>query len=267
MDCRAVARPLTYARLFRVEPSPLGRIVVASEVPAGFALFYTTMDFDGALTVPRAETIEALLRQRFGIAATLATCTQVHGKNVRRVVPRRDDEAPSTPADDLYHDCGTCDALWAAGHGIALGVKVADCLPVTFIDAAHGVIANVHSGWRGAVQRIAEGTLDATSGRLDPATARAYFGPSIRACCFEVGDEVVEQFRAVYAGADRWIDTSHAKAHIDLAGLTREQLLARGFHDANIVDSRLCTRCDGSIFHSYRRDGKGGGRNLAIVAA
>jgi copper oxidase (laccase) domain-containing protein len=58
---------------------------------------------------------------------------------------------------------------------------------------------------------------------------------------------------------------SSAKSHLDLAAITRDVLLARGI--ANIHDSELCTRCDGSVFHSYRRNGANSGRNLAIVSS
>jgi len=45
------------------------------------------------------------------------------------------------------------------------------------------------------------------------------------------------------------------------AGVLRDA----GVADEHIIDTGLCTRCNGSIFHSFRRDGSGG-RNLAIVA-
>ncbi|MEA2488660.1 MAG: purine-nucleoside/S-methyl-5-thioadenosine phosphorylase / adenosine deaminase, partial [Acidobacteriota bacterium] len=91
-------------------------------------------------------------------------------------------------------------------------------------------------------------------------------GPTIRVCCFEVGEEVVAEFTAAYEGAERFVDRSHAKPHIDLAALTADVLRHRGFTCDRISDSGLCTRCEGSVFHSYRRDGKGGGRNLQVVA-
>ena len=50
------------------------------------------------------------------------------------------------------------------------------------------------------------------------------------------------------------------------AKLTREVLESAGVRADSIHDSGLCTRCDGSIFHSYRRDGRSAGRNLAVVA-
>ena len=64
---------------------------------------------------------------------------------------------------------------------------------------------------------------------------------------------------------EHFVDRSYAKPHVDLAAFTIGVLHARGFDPSRIFDSRLCTRCDGSIFHSFRRDGSGG-RNLAFVA-
>jgi copper oxidase (laccase) domain-containing protein len=75
-----------------------------------------------------------------------------------------------------------------------------------------------------------------------------------------VGEEVAAQFEP------QFIDRTHAKPHVDLPAMTAALLRERGFAAGRISDSGLCTRCDGSIFHSYRRDGKGGGRNLSIVA-
>jgi purine-nucleoside/S-methyl-5'-thioadenosine phosphorylase / adenosine deaminase len=224
----------------RIEHSPIGRIVVPDQVPSGRALFYTTLDFPGRID----DRIRGFVRERFD--ATLSTCNQVHGATVRRVLT-------PTPQD-------TCDALWTSQRHVALGIKVADCLPVTVI--GNDVIANIHSGWRGAVHRITAVTLDAIERdtNFDPHNAFAYLGPSIRVCCFEVGEEVATQF------ASSVVDRTQEKPHVDIALLTVDLLRSRGFQESRIFDSGLCTRCDKSIFHSFRRDGKGGGRNLAIVA-
>ena len=236
--------------MFCIESSPLGRVVVSQRDP----LFYTTRDISGRLDDDAVAAIRRFIRSRFDIEASLNTCTQVHGATVREAT-----------RNGGWRECDSCDGLWSAERGVALGIKVADCLPVTIVDSA--VIANVHSGWRGAVQKITAGALDAIQvAGLDPSTARAYLGPTIRGCCFEVGEEVVEQFAARFERMDRYVDRSFERPHIDVVALTADLLRDRGFAEANIVDSGLCTRCEGSIFHSYRRDGKGGGRNLAIVA-
>lgn len=221
--------------------TPLGRIVVPREVPQGFALFYTTLDFSGQIT----PAITGVLRERFGIECSLATCVQVHGIDVA-----------AAPAQEA------CDALWTDKKQVALGIKVADCLPVTLIDPRHSVIANVHSGWRGAAQQITSATLVtlARDSAFDPGNAFAYLGPSIRVCCFEVGEEVAERFPARYIDCNRGV-----KPHVDLVALTVDVLRHAGIPGDRVIDTGLCTRCKGSIFHSFRRDGAGG-RNLAVVA-
>jgi YfiH family protein len=230
---------MTSNMTFSVEQTAIGRIVVAPEVPAGTTLFYTTRDYAGAI----GEELQAL------VGMPVQHCLQVHGCGVRRPCRRSAD-------DDALH---TCDALWSA-EPCALAIKTADCLPVSII--ADGVIANIHCGWRGSVQRIVDVTLDALT-PFDPAAASAWLGPAIRVCCFEVGEEVVDQFRASYADVDAFVDRSRVKPHVDVVALTAARLRARGI--ARIHDSGLCTRCEGSIFHSFRRDGKRGGRNLAVL--
>ena len=233
---------------FNTEPSPFGRVVVAQRDP----LFYTTRDFDGRLDGRTVAMITSFIDERFGLDTSLTTCTQVHGATVK-----------AARHETTWRECDSCDALWSADRGVAIAIKVADCLPVTIV--ADTLVANVHSGWRGAVQKITLATLDALAD-YDTSTARGYLGPSIRVCCFEVGEEVADQFTAAFDDASSYIDRSRAKPHIDVAALTAGLLRNRGFSEKNIIDSGLCTRCEGSIFHSYRRDGRGGGRNLAIVA-
>jgi polyphenol oxidase len=202
----------------------------------------TTRDYPGRIV---ADELTRFVHGRFGLETSLTTCVQVHSATVVRAT-----HEPS------WRECDSCDALWSWEKGVTLGIKVADCLPVSLIDTEHGVIANVHSGWRGAVQQITLAALDAAP--LDPSTTRAWLGPSIRACCFEVGEEVATQFDA------RFLDRSRRKPHVDLIAYTTEILRSRGITD--ISDSEMCTRCEGSIFHSYRRDGAGKGRNLVLVS-
>jgi len=237
--------------MWDIRSSTLGRILVPPHVPPGFAVFMTSIDFEGRLNHEIAKTLTELIREQFGVTSALTTCTQVHSAMVRRAQHQEE-----------WRECDACDALWTDESHVALGIKVADCLPVTMIDPAHRVIANVHSGWRGAVQRITAAALDSVerSTAFDASQALAYLGPSIRVCCFEVGEEVAAQFDATF------IDRTHAKPHVDLIAYTKSLLRERGVSDERISDSEVCTRCEGSIFHSYRRAGAGGGRNLQLVA-
>ncbi len=94
------------------------------------------------------------------------------------------------------------DGLMTAEPGILLTIRIADCLPVLLVDPQRRVVAAVHAGWRGALARVIEkavGDMRRAFGS-DPQKLIAALGPSIRACCYEVGEEVVEAFHGSFAG-------------------------------------------------------------------
>src|SRR5918994_1127715 len=98
---------------------------------------------------------------------------------------------------DLVHHPREKGTVEADGHvvnhsGIAAMVFVADCLPVA-LAGPEGVVM-VHAGWRG----LAGGILAA--GAEAVGATRAAIGPGIGACCYEVGDEVLESFAYLGGG-------------------------------------------------------------------
>lgn len=98
------------------------------------------------------------------------------------------------------------DALLTNQPDILLSVRTADCLPLLVADAQRRVIAAIHAGWRGMLARIVEKTLGEMR-RIygsEPKDLRVAMGPSIRACCYPVGEEVLEAFRSQFAGGDRF---------------------------------------------------------------
>lgn len=234
----------------------IGRVVMAPSVPDGYGLFYTTLDFAGML---RGEDLDRLVRfiaSRWGEKVGLTTCTQVHGTELAFA------QNPPTP----WRELGECDAIWTDRPGVALGIKIADCLPVTIIDAQNRVVANVHSGWRGAADGIVAQTVTELRrlSNFSPDRAVAWLGPAIRECCFEVGEEVVDAFAARWGEVgDCVVRNRGERPYFDLARLTRRVLAEQGID--RVIDAGLCTRCDGSIFHSYRRDRGRSGRILAIA--
>jgi YfiH family protein len=149
------------------------------------------------------------------------------------------------------------DALVArAGGSVAVGVRVADCVPVLIADVASGSVAAIHAGWRG----VAGGVLRAGAGALGGEDRVAAIGPCIGACCFEVGREVAEKVGFV-------VREEGGKAFVDLRAAVRSQLRALGLDDARIEDVAGCTRHEPERFHSFRRDGANSGRMLAVIVA
>jgi polyphenol oxidase len=157
------------------------------------------------------------------------------------------------------------DALVARGgpRAVAVGVRVADCVPVLVADEATGGVAAIHAGWRGVTRGVVAAAIERLGerGRLVAA-----IGPCIGPCCFEVGRDVAEQI-ALAAGGARVVASSRGeKVYVDLRAAVRAQLVASGVNVARIDDVPGCTKHEPGRFHSFRRDGARSGRMLAAVA-
>jgi YfiH family protein len=193
--------------------------------------------------------------------------SQVHGRAVREIGAH---ESP----EDVRREEG--DALVARTTGVAVAVRVADCIPLLLADPETGAVAAVHAGWRGVEARIAEAALatlgaDPSSRRghppTDPSRVLAAIGPHIRLGHFEVGPEVADRLEAVAHGvacSDRTIQEP-AKPHVDLSAILRAQLRALGV--VQVDDVGGCTFAERARFFSFRRDGAASGRQVGVIVA
>jgi hypothetical protein len=155
------------------------------------------------------------------------------------------------------------DALVATEPGTAVGVRIADCVPILLADPASGRVAAVHAGWRGVVAGIVGKTI-ALARERSIAFGLAAIGPCIGACCFEVGLDVAKTIAGVTH--ESVIERStEDKAWVNLRRAVRLQLLRGGI--AAIDDVQGCTRCDAEHFFSHRRDGDAAGRHLGVIVA
>ncbi|HXR96626.1 MAG TPA: peptidoglycan editing factor PgeF [Terriglobales bacterium] len=187
------------------------------------------------------------------------------------------------------------DAHFTRRRGRRLAVRTADCVPILMVDTRRRAVAAVHAGWRGTLARVAEKTLGEMRAAFstDPDDVRVAIGPSIRSCCYNVGEEVQAAFRSRFAYADelfsaeeddpvrnrypavfmtgappghpydpRW--NRHQPARLDLAQANARQLEEAGIvHVAvNILDH--CTACDRRRFYSHRRGDAG--RMISTIA-
>jgi YfiH family protein len=182
----------------------------------------------------------------------------------------------------------------ASEPGILLTVRIADCLPVLLVDPRRRVVAAVHAGWRGARARIIEksvGDMRRAFGS-EPQDLMAALGPSIRACCYQVGKEVVEAFHASFTEADQFFQplpkrleaatdrhtvlflTAHPPGHapehapaarLDLIAVARHQLASAGVDPTNVLVSDYCTACHTDLFFSHRQEGGSTGRQAAVI--
>src|SRR5262245_542882 len=139
----------------------------------------------------------------------LQVTKHVHGTAVWRV-----GEARGEPAE--------YDGLVTDRPGQVLAAFAADCIPIIFADPEHRVAGACHAGWRGTVGGVGPAVI-ARMRELgaDAATIRVALGPSIGPCCFEVGPEVVAEFRAAFGDAPGLVVAGPHKDHVDLRVATR----------------------------------------------
>ncbi len=148
---------------------------------------------------------------------------------------------------------GEGDALVTSNGGFSLVVAMADCVPVALV--GDGVVGMVHSGWRGTLKGISGKT---TRDMGDPSSVRAYIGPGIRQCCYEVSEEIAGRF------ARRFGREVVEGRMLSLAGAIKTDLREAGVTEVH--DLGLCTGCRPDLFYSHRKEGPKTGRNLAAVA-
>jgi hypothetical protein len=192
-----------------------------------------------------------ILRRVEGRAVAVAQAKQIHSERV-------------LAAHEGF--VGQADALWTDRPGLALSVITADCVPLLLAARDGRRVAAVHAGWRGIVAGVVERTLDALDVPVDELDA--WIGPAIGVCCYEVGEDVAE--RVVAAAGPGVLAPGRClgperRPHLDLPGAVRRQLVRAGVPPPRVVVR--CTRCDGERLWSYRREGAGGGRNVAYVWA
>lgn len=151
-------------------------------------------------------------------------------------------------------------------RGVFIGVKVADCLPILIYAKKSRVIGAVHAGWRGTAKGILKKAVlkMIDNFKVDPSEILISIGPSIRGCCYEVGDEVIEALRDETEG-DSFIVSGNGKRKVDLVLANIIQAKGVGIPLENIWYSDLCTYCNSKIFASYRKEGKGVGRQYGII--
>jgi YfiH family protein len=209
----------------------------------------------------------------------LVTLRQVHSDIIRLV--------ESAPESQLVGD-----GLITNTPGLLLAIQTADCFPIILVDPKRRAVGVFHAGWRGTLRRIVEkgvGEMHRCFG-TGARDLKAAIGPGIHSCCYEVGEEVRDQFESQFASAQKLFRvveetdparekypmlflTARAPGHsvlpkkifLDLAEANRQQLLAVGVPAKSIDAPPLCTNCRTDLLFSYRAEKGKTGRMMAVV--
>ena len=193
---------------------------------------------------------------------------QAHTKNIKIMTEKVNMSAP----DFNLQEYAETDGLVTNKTNIALATTNADCILLLFFDPVKKVIANVHSGWRGTLQRI---SIEAVNKMKDeygcnPEDIICCICPSIRKCHFKVHKDVQEPFYNEFKdlkeideiivpveGEDRWA--------IDTVKINQIILEQAGLRKENIIDCGICSVCNSDLIHSFRAEKEGYGLETALI--
>jgi YfiH family protein len=182
----------------------------------------------------------------------------------------------------------TADIIVANDPALALAIQAADCVPLLIADRRSGAVAAAHAGWRGIAARVPALAVDALAREFGSRRSElvAAVGPSIGACCYEVGIEVRDRFAQAGFTPDqlgRWFLSAPTRSarnpsmpgllgrrraerwFFDAWKVTRDQLVASGVSIDQVFVAQLCTASHPDALCSYRRDGPPGGRIAGAI--
>lgn len=235
---------------------------ITADLPGGHVLFTTRR---GGVSHPPYDSLNlgpwtdddaaAVDRNRAAVSRLvgrpLAGVRQVHGNAIVSVDarPARGHDPREQPAE--------ADALVTDRPDVAVGVLVADCLPILVL--GHGAVAAAHAGWRGLAAGVIDVAVESVRDAqiADHSPMVGVIGPGVGGCCYEVGDEVRDAFAAHGDGV-------RDGARIDLKAIAAAELRGAGVREVH--DVGLCTLCaPAGLFFSHRRDGGTTGRQMGVA--
>ncbi len=148
------------------------------------------------------------------------------------------------------------DALITGDKGVFLSTTAADCFPIYLYDPVQEIVGIIHAGWKGILRGVIEFTIEKAENELGllPQETLIYVGPGIRACHFEVQEDVGKQFEKFAR-----YDSNLKKYYVDLESAIWERLIQCGIMGKHIQLSGQCSHCawdspGGYKYFSFRRE-------------
>lgn len=172
-------------------------------------------------------------------------------------------------------DCGRrfmeTDGLVTNVPGICLVTFYADCVPLYFVDPVKKVIGLSHSGWRGTVHKMGKVTVETMSREYgtDPKDIYAAIGPSICQDCYEVSEDVIDEFRQHFEQKlwpELFYRKENGKYQLNLWKANEAVLTEAGIPKQQIAVTNVCTHCNPEILFSHRATGNKRGNLSAFLA-
>ena len=191
---------------------------------------------------------------------------QTHTTNVRVVT--EEDKGKGVMRERNYTDV---DGMITNVPGICLVTSYADCVPLYFVDPVKKAIGLSHSGWRGTVGKIGKNTVQLMQENFGskPEDLLAAVGPSVCMDCYEVSEDVIEQFKEAFEKKyweDLFYKKENGKYQLNLWKANELIFLESGILPGHMAITNVCTHCNSKILYSHRTMGNNRGNLCAFLA-
>lgn len=167
---------------------------------------------------------------------------------------------PDSGADACYTDKDE----W----GVALAVKTADCCPILLACTRSKMVAAIHAGWPGALNRIAMKTVhEMILNGADPTRMIAALGPCLHQENFAVGADVYDQFKSEQPEVMDNFTVFEDRWKMDMVGILTHQLKFMGLFQIWASQHNTYSNPDYFSYRNRHNDpASATGRNVSIIA-
>ena len=222
-----------------------------------------TDDLSEASPVCRAN--RDILAHQLGSSLGMEVVTDQKHTNYVHVASREDLGVPTVGPSVLHRQF--VDGIVTDIPGALLTVFGGDCPPVYIVDPVRKAAGLVHAGRKGTFTRIPQVAIAQMVVKFgcDPADMYAAIGPGVCRDCYEMGDEIYDEFVETWGrgDADRVLSRYPAydsdgreipggRYHLDLREANRLTLIRAGVPASRIAVSNVCTKCNADTFYSWR---------------
>ena len=172
---------------------------------------------------------------------------------------------------NIGQDYTDVDGMITNVPGICLVTSYADCVPLYFVDPVKKAIGLSHSGWRGTVGKIGKNTVQLMQENFGskPEDLLAAVGPSVCMDCYEVSEDVIEQFKEAFEKKyweDLFYKKENGKYQLNLWKANELIFLESGILPEHMAITNVCTHCNSKILYSHRTMGNNRGNLCAFLA-
>ena len=233
-------------------------------------LFTTTQDIAWNYEDEMARENYLALGEQLGVSLQdMVKSKQRHTAVIKIVTQQNGGDGILRPLDEN----APYDGIITNEKNLLLCTVEADCVPVYFYDPVKEVIAMVHSGWKGTVQKISEVAIQKMREEFGckPENMMVAIGPHICKNCYEVGQDVFEEFAQSFDKSEMeriFSRKNEEKYLLNLQEAVKITVMKNGVLENNFFLTNICTyhsQIEGYSLCSYRRTKSPNQRMLTAI--